>query len=195
MTLDIPINEYNETAVKLALADEYDVHPNLISIASSAGSLVILVTIASSGTSEDGSALSVPLSTLRDRIERRDDATLSMSLASVLGTNLTVSSTEVQQGTVDRTVSFVCPRGKWCTAGIVVNCTERTYNVCQQGHDPVVLLFDLLADWSGCVRRDICWISRWRGRTWALHVSLAPTTRTHRRARSAWTTAHATRAL
>lgn len=26
------------------------------------------------------------------------------------------------------TVKFTCPKGKWCTAGLIVDCTEGTYN-------------------------------------------------------------------
>lgn len=129
ITLELSINEYNETAVKEALAIEYNVPVSLISVASSAGSLVLSVTVATSGTAPDGSEVSVPLTTLRASVDASDDSSLGSTIGSALGqTNLSVSSTVASEGTVDRTVSFVCPRGKWCTAGLVVNCTERTYN-------------------------------------------------------------------
>ena len=32
------------------------------------------------------------------------------------------------QADVQKSVKFTCPRGKWCTAGLIVNCTEGSYN-------------------------------------------------------------------
>jgi len=129
ITLDLSINEYNETKVKTALAERYGVHLSQLSIASSAGSLVLSVTIASFATADDGSTVSSPIDGILATVKNVDDASLSSALGAALGTNVTIeASTTPESSQIDRTINFVCPAGKWCTAGLVVNCTENTYN-------------------------------------------------------------------
>ena len=44
------------------------------------------------------------------------------------GTAITVVSQPMETAQVTVTVAFSCPRGKWCTAGLVVHCPRGTYN-------------------------------------------------------------------
>ena len=45
-----------------------------------------------------------------------------------MGAPVTVSGLQQSTASVKIEVEFVCPKGKWCTAGLVVNCPLGTYN-------------------------------------------------------------------
>ena len=38
------------------------------------------------------------------------------------------ASTQASEATVERVVEIRCPKGRWCTAGQEIDCTEGTYN-------------------------------------------------------------------
>lgn len=142
VSLDISCAQYNQMAVISALALQYSVDPSLISISNpcgasnlrirslqSSGSITLTITIATTGTAADGTPISSPVADLLSRVENVNDATLGASLGTALGTSVTVTASSApSQGTVTRTASSVCPKGKWCTAGLVVDCPIGTYN-------------------------------------------------------------------
>ena len=129
MTLDISIDEYDESSMKAALAAKYGVDPALISLSAAAGSLEITITIATSATAADGTSLTAPLSDLITAVESVTSGDMATSLSTQLGTTISiVSEGSVSEGSVDRIVTFECPKGKWCTAGLIVDCTAGTYN-------------------------------------------------------------------
>ena len=123
MSVDISIDDFNEQreAMIAALAKQYGVDPSLIKLEAAAGSLQIRIVIATS----TGSAQEV----LLEAVDAIDDAALGTALGTVLGNeSLIISSTPPQQTTEERTVEFKCPRGQWCTAGLIVDCPIGTYN-------------------------------------------------------------------
>lgn len=128
VTLDMSIDDLaaqRDSLIK-ALAAEYGVDPSQISLDASAGSLVLIITIAAS---QDASA-TFTADALIAAMNNVDDALLGASIGAALGTAPLNVSTSVQprQGSIQRTIEFRCPRGKWCTAGLIVDCTEGYYN-------------------------------------------------------------------
>ena len=129
VTLDISIDDYDESSVKAALAAEYGVDPALITLSAAAGSLEITITIATSGTAADGTVITAPLADLVTAVESVTVGDMATALSTELNTAVTVvGEGSVSQGSLNRVVTFECPKGKWCTAGLVVDCTEGTYN-------------------------------------------------------------------
>ena len=58
-----------------------------------------------------------------------DDATLAASLGAAFGNaSLTVTSSAAEQTTVAYVADLICPKGAWCTAGLVVECPIGSYN-------------------------------------------------------------------
>lgn len=70
--------------------------------------------------------VSAPIADLMNAVEAVDDASLGTALGTALGTTVEVTSSAPSQGTIEQTVSFVCPKGSWCTAGMVIECTADT---------------------------------------------------------------------
>ena len=118
LTLDISVDDYDELAVKEDLAALYGVSVELISISANAGSLQLVVSIVP--PSDGGDAASV--ASLMAMMETFDNAALSEAL------NVNVSSMPAVQTVTQRTVSSVCPKGHWCTAGKVIACLQNYYN-------------------------------------------------------------------
>lgn len=58
-----------------------------------------------------------------------DDMSLGAALSHAIGSSVTIATvgppTRVSK---EVTVAFECPKGKWCTAGLVVDCDVGTYN-------------------------------------------------------------------
>ena len=137
MTLAMTCDEFDLTAVKAALAVQYDCDVALITLSNPCASrrlralssgLAMTITISSTATAADGSTVSAPIASLMSAVQTVDDTALGSSLSSALGTTIAVSSTAPTQATAIATVSLVCPRGKWCTAGLVVPCPLGSYN-------------------------------------------------------------------
>lgn len=140
MELTMSIDEFaaQRKALKIRLAAQYGVGPSLITLeatslrrrarALQSGAIELIVTIATT----DGSGNSVDLATLEQSVAAVDDAVLASTISAVaVATGLppvTVTSQPATTSTVRVTVSFSCPRGKWCTAGRVVDCSRGTYN-------------------------------------------------------------------
>ena len=126
MTLDMSIDDFaaQRDALKIQLAAQYGVRPSLITLEAAAGSLQLTITIATS----DGSGDSVAIDAIKQAVAAVDDAALATTIGAVTGTTITVTSQPAVTSTVRVTVPFSCPRGKWCTAGLVVDCPLGTYN-------------------------------------------------------------------
>ena len=144
VTLDLTCASYNATAVLETLAVQYGVQSSLITLSDpcagtgsatrrarslQTGGLKLTITIATSGTATDGTPVSTPVADLLTAVQSVNDAALGASLSAALGTAVTVTASSAPaQVTIVRTVSTVCPKGKWCTAGLVVDCPMGTYN-------------------------------------------------------------------
>ena len=126
MSLDMSIDDFvaQRQALKLQLAAQYSVHPSLLTLEAAAGSLQLTMTIATT----DGDTNVVNIATLQQSVAAFDDVALASTIGSVTGTTVNVVSLPAEVGTVRVTVPFPCPRGRWCTAGLVVPCPLGTYN-------------------------------------------------------------------
>ena len=120
ITLEQSLDEFGGAGFKERLARAYGLPPSLIQYDLSAGSLVVIVHLASRSEAERA--------TLRDRVVQVNDAALTVALGGVTSTR----GPTVTNGTMDITSSVTrpasCPLGHWCTAGTVVACTKGTYN-------------------------------------------------------------------
>ena len=140
MTLDMSINDFaaQREQLKIQLAARYGVHLSLITLeatrssrrarALQTGSLELTITIATT----NGGSNTVDLVTLQQSVAAVDDAALTTTISSVAVAAglppVTVLSQPAVTGSVRVIVPFSCPRGKWCTAGLVVDCPIGTYN-------------------------------------------------------------------
>ena len=140
MSLDMSIDDFaaHREALKIRLAAQYGVDPSLITLeavaarrrarALQSGGLQLTITIATS----DGSGNTVDLATLQQSVAAVDDAALTTTISIVAVAAglppVTVVSQPPVMSTVRVTVPFSCPMGKWCTAGLVVDCPVGTYN-------------------------------------------------------------------
>lgn len=137
--LDITPEEFaaNEDAMIEALAAQYGVDASLITLDAvsavrrrrrqlqSAGGLLLTITIAlpPSPPPSSSSSAATPISTTASLISQLNVQSLSGSL----GVNVTIASVP-RTSTIVQTRVIECPAGKWCTAGLVVDCPLNTYN-------------------------------------------------------------------
>ena len=137
MTLDLSCDDFDLDAVKQTLATQYGCDVSLISLENPCGrrrrrglaALTLTITIATEGTAEDGTPVTAAVGDLLTAVQNVNDASLGSSLGTALGTTVVVTASSAPaQATVEKTVKFTCPKGKWCTAGLIVDCTEGTYN-------------------------------------------------------------------
>lgn len=117
VTLETTLDDYDEDDTKARLAILYNVSVDSISLAVEAGSLQLTITILPPDRSDDGVAA------LTDAIESKSVEQMS----AVLGSNATVTTT-VQTKVVEEEYEATCPKGKWCSAGVAIDCGENTYN-------------------------------------------------------------------
>ena len=120
MTLDVTVDDFAEQRVGLIqqLAARYAVDPSLVTLEVLPGSVQIRMTIATT----NGADANVSISTLVQTVAAVSDAELAASIGAAFNTTVVVTSTPLERGTVPITVPLSCPRGKWCTAGVVVDC-------------------------------------------------------------------------
>ena len=144
VTLDLSCSSYVATAARTALATQYGVTEALITLSNpckgmasrrarllqiSNMGLTLSITIATSATAADGSSVSATVADLLAAVQNVDDAALGSSLGTALGMTVTVTASSApQQATIERAISSICPKGKWCTAGLIVDCPISTYN-------------------------------------------------------------------
>ena len=123
--LDMSIDDFaaQHEPLKAQLAAQYGVHLSLLTLEASAGSLQLRVTIAT--TNGTGS---VDVETIQQSVATIKDSALASTIGAVMGTTVNVISLPAVVGTVRVTIPFACPRGHWCTAGLVVPCPHNTYN-------------------------------------------------------------------
>lgn len=120
MTLDVDISSFDETAFRQEMAVLYGVDPSLIQVAASAGSTVISISIA---LPTAGSSATTPAAI--QALMGNPSTVASLAQATGLAiANVTAPATATEA----RSVETVCPRGKWCTAGLIVSCPVDTYN-------------------------------------------------------------------
>ena len=131
MTLDISMEDYNETAIKVNLAALYGVPVELIELGASAGSLLLKITIRTSTSEEGGSnpaALGLSLSQIVDSVNAIDSSAITSSLSMALGTNLSVTVRPPTQKRVTQVAQQIAPAGAWTTAGKIIPCPRGYYN-------------------------------------------------------------------
>lgn len=128
MTLDISIEEYNETAVKLELALLYGVPPEYIELGATPGSLQLKITIKPPPASAGESASSISLTDIVASMQAVDSSSITRSLSTALGTNITVTVSPPQQKTVAQVAQKTAPAGAWTTAGKIIPCPVGYYN-------------------------------------------------------------------
>ena len=136
MTLDLSLDDFaaQREQLKIQLAAQYGVDPSLISLEAAAArrrarvlqssGLVLTITIAT----EDNSGSFVDLATVEQAFAAIDDTALATTISSVTGTSVTVVSQPVQTTNVLVEQRMSCPKGKWCTARLIVDCPLGTYN-------------------------------------------------------------------
>jgi len=134
LALDISIDEFAEQRAALIakLALQYGVDPSLITLEASASrrrrlqssGISITVTIATS----DGDGATADLSAIQEAVTAVDDTALASSIGEVMGTPVTVESQPPVVSSVEIEVEIACPPGKWCTAGLIVDCALGSYN-------------------------------------------------------------------
>jgi hypothetical protein len=112
LLIDISIDDFatQREALTRQFATQYDVDPSLITLQTSAGSLLIVLTVATT----NGTSAPLSLATLEQRINAVDDAALATSIGQVMGTNITVTSAPLQRSVVALIrLPYHCPRGMW----------------------------------------------------------------------------------
>jgi hypothetical protein len=144
ITLDITMDDFAEQRVGLIrqLAARYGVEPSLVALEVLPGSVQVRMTIATT----NGANSAANITTLVQTIAAVSDAQLAASISATFNATNNVTSTRPVHGTVQIEVPFSCPRGKWCTAGAVVNCAQhvqpaRKSGLCHCLH-PVPVQFD-----------------------------------------------------
>ena len=145
ITMDISPDEFAEKKEELiaVLALQYGVDPSQILLDSAetsrrrklvAAFMRLDITIFSPPSPPPSPGSSVPTTSALEDLMAIVGAINSSALGSSFGTalgrpSLTVSAMGTPSTiTVQQTRQFVCPAGKWCTAGLVVNCPSNTYN-------------------------------------------------------------------
>lgn len=140
VTLDMDCADFNLTAVKLALAAQYNVDVALISLedpcatrrvrARALAVLTLSISIATTGTAADGSTVTASPSAaaLLSAVQSVDSTSLTASLATALNAVVNVTGTVAQATSKTVVVEKDCPKGHWCTAGQEVKCEVGFYN-------------------------------------------------------------------
>jgi hypothetical protein len=127
IAVDLSIDDVvaQRQALISALATMYGFDASLVTLETTVGTGGVSITVTITPT--DGTN-SVGLAALQAAVAAVDDSALATSISSVMGTSVTVVSQPPVTGTAAIEVPFLCPKGKWCTAGLVVDCPQHTYN-------------------------------------------------------------------
>jgi len=142
MTLDLSLDDFaaQRTALIERLAQQYGVDPSLITLEASAARRLRARALQSSGleltitiATSDGSGNEVDISTIESAAAAVDATMLATTISEVTVAAglppVTVTALAVpERASAAIEVPFSCPRGKWCTAGLVVDCPLGTYN-------------------------------------------------------------------
>ena len=135
VALEMSMEDYraHRDAMRIALARQYGVDPSQISLKAVSGSLRLSIEISMPPPPPPAPGVTTPapssITSILSRVQAVDDSTLGSSLGTALNVTINVTTTAAPvTAVVSQTVSFVCPKGKWCTAGLVVDCPVNTYN-------------------------------------------------------------------
>jgi hypothetical protein len=115
VTLDISMEDFvqHSQALTLQLAARYDVHPSLITLQATPGSLQLTITIATT----NGTDAPIDVGTLTSTVNAVDDSALTSSISQAMKMNVTItSSLPLVQTAVDVAFEFACERGQWHVA-------------------------------------------------------------------------------
>ena len=112
-----------KAALTQALATGYGVPTSLVTLEMTTGPITLTI-----ATTDGTSSNSVGLAALGQAVAAVDDTALATTIRAVIGTTVAVTSQPPTVGTTSIVVPFICPRGKWCTAGLVIDCPQHTYN-------------------------------------------------------------------
>lgn len=117
MTLDISIDDFmlQREALVATLAREYGVDPSLMTLEAAPGSVQLRITIAAT----NGTGTSIDLDVLEQAVSAVSDATLTTLFGNVVNSSVTVASAPTIRASIDITVPYAIPKGKWATAGQV----------------------------------------------------------------------------
>ena len=136
--LDLACTDLDFAAIKLSLVTLYDCNAELLTLSNPCGArraralqgLSMTITIATAAITVDGREVFGPsVEQLAAVMQAVDASTIGTSLTAALGLTVTVTGLSAPaQTSATQTVSFMCPRGQWCTAGLVVDCPLNTYN-------------------------------------------------------------------
>ena len=135
LSLDMTCADFDYDAIVQALASQYGVDASLISFDDPCASqrrgrtlatLTLSIEIALPPT---GATTATSAADVASAMSAVSTSALASSIGSALGTTVNVlSMSSVQQATEERTVTVLCEAGKWCTAGLVIECDQDTYN-------------------------------------------------------------------
>jgi hypothetical protein len=112
MTLDISIEDFElrRQALQDQLAAQYAVHPSLITLQATPGSLQLTITIATT----NGANPPIDIVMLRDQVNAVDSAALTTSISQALNMNVNISNYKsLADTTVAVTREITCQRGQW----------------------------------------------------------------------------------
>ena len=138
MELDVSCADFDIDAVKETLAAQYGVNKALITIEDpcarrlrvrALAGLTVSISIAASGTAEDGTAISAPsIDHIRSAVAAATPTGMASALGAALGVEVSVAS--IATPTTDTVeMTFPCPPGKFCTGdGEGHDCDKGTFN-------------------------------------------------------------------
>jgi hypothetical protein len=119
MTLDIAIEAFDAArreALTLQLAVQYGVHPSLVTLQATPGSLQLTITIAT--TNGTDAAVPIDIETLRNQVKAVRSTALAATISQVMSTNVTITELQpLANSTVEVTREFSCQRGQWHVTG------------------------------------------------------------------------------
>ena len=135
ISLAMTCDDFDYNLIVQALASRYEVDASLISFVdpcASAGrrrgrkllaaGLTITIEISTPVTSPSGAASATSAADILSAMNTVSPTDLASSISSALGTVVNVTKSTALQTTEERVVTVTCPRGKWCTAGLIVDC-------------------------------------------------------------------------
>jgi hypothetical protein len=113
MTLDILMDDFTQARsdeLKSRLAAQYRVHPSLITLQATAGSLQLTITIATT----NGTDAPIDVATLRNQVSAVDSTALTDTIRQTMDANVTITNLQpLEETTVDVTREVSCQKGQW----------------------------------------------------------------------------------
>ena len=140
ISLDMTCADFDYDSIVQTLANQYNVDVSLVSFANPCESastlrrgrklarLSITIEIATPAADPSGAAPTTTAADILSAMSSVSASDLATSIGAALGTTVNISTTAPQQTVEQRTVRLECPAGKWCTAGLIVDCGENSYN-------------------------------------------------------------------